>query len=82
MNPLALPRSLAEAGLRLSLRTAAQRRWTSLSARVFGATVHRPAGVQPARTGARQVLVLPRTAALQDVADVAAASDRLSFVSP
>lgn len=82
MNPLGLTRSLAEAGLRLSLRTAAQRRWTSLSARVFGATVRRPAGVQPARTGARQVLVLPRTAALQDVADVAAASDRLSFVSP
>lgn len=82
MNPLGLVRSLAEAGLRATLRIAARRHWTSAAARVCGATVHRPPGVRAPGAGARQVLVLPRTAALQDVADVAAASTHLNFVAP
>lgn len=82
MNPVGFARSLAEAGLRATLRTAARRNWTTAAARIFGATVHRPAAVRAPRPGARQVLVLPRTAALQDVADVAAASTDLTFVAP
>ena len=82
MNPVSAARSLVEAGLRTTLRGAARRRWAGVSASVFAATIHRPPGIAAASAAQRRVLVLPRAAALQDVADVADASDQVTFVAP